>query len=192
MLTRHFLNAIVERFLSFRDRAQIKYTETSGTTKVERTFSALSMARMADTARRNVALAVSTTINQEQHESRMIVMGGAGSARTFTLPAATGSGAIYTFVVGAVNTSNYLIKTAAGTDTFDGSILNGDSDTSGACRLWSPAATDDTITLNGTTTGGASIGDWVEVHDLAANQWAVTGVTTGTGTVATPFSDTVA
>jgi hypothetical protein len=192
LLTRHFLNAIVERFLSFRDRAQIKYTETSGTSKVERTFSALSMARMADTARRNVALAVSTTINQDQHESRMIIMGGAGAARTFTLPAATGSGSIYTFVVGAVNTSNYLIKTAAGTDTFDGSIINGDSDTAGACRMWSPAATDDTITLNGTTTGGSSIGDWVEVQDIATNQWAVTGVTTGTGTVATPFSDTVA
>lgn len=192
MLTRHFTTAIVERFLKFRGNAQITYQEVSGTSTVERSFNALSLGRIADTARRVVALAVSTTINQNQHEGRIIAMRGAGGARTFTLPAATGSGAIYTFVVGEVNTSGYLIKTATGADTFDGSILNGNSSSSGACRLWNPGATDDTITLNGTTTGGVMIGDWVEVLDQAANQWTVTGVTTGSGTVATPFSDTVA
>lgn len=192
LLTRHFKEAIVERVLAFRSNALIKYLEVSGTAQVERTFNALSLGRLADTARRVVALAVSTTINQNQHEGRIIAMRGAGSARTFTLPAATGSGSVFTFVVGEVNTSGYLIKTATGADTFDGSILNGNSSSSGACRLWNPAATDDTITLNGTTSGGVMIGDWVEVLDQAANQWTVTGVTTGSGVVITPFSDTVA
>lgn len=191
MLTRHFSKAVIEGFLKLRRNARVSYEEVSGTAVVERQFDALSLGRVADTARRNVALAVSTSITQSAHESRSIIMGGAGSARTFTLPAATGSGAIYHFIVGAVNTSNYLIKTVVGTDTFDGSILQGNSSSSGACRLWNPAATDDTITLNGTTTGGAMIGDWVEVQDIATNQWAVSGIVTSAG-AATPFSDTVA
>lgn len=191
MLTRHFTNAIIERFLTFRNNARIKYTEVSGSVTVEREFPATSLGRIGDTARRNVALAVSTTITQALHESRTIIMGGAGSARTFTLPAATGTGAVYTFIVGAVNTSNYLVKTVTGADTFDGSMLQGNSASSGACRLWNPAATDDTITLNGTTTGGSSIGDWFQVQDIATNQWMVTGVVTSSG-ASTPFSDTVA
>lgn len=191
MLTRHFSKAIVEGFLKLRRNARLSYEEVSGGAVVERQFDGLSLGRVADTARRNVSLAVSTSITQAAHESRSIIMGGAGSARTFTLPAATGSGAIYHFIVGAVNTSNYLIKTVVGTDTFDGGILQGNSSSSGACRLWNPAATDDTITLNGTTTGGAMIGDWVEVQDIGTNQWAVSGIVTSAG-AATPFSDTVA
>lgn len=191
MLTRHFSKAIIEGFLKLRRNARLSYEEVSGGAVVERQFDGLSLGRVADTARRNVALAVSTSITQAAHESRSIIMGGAGSARTFTLPAATGSGAIYHFIVGAVNTSNYLIKTVVGTDTFDGGILQGNSSSSGACRLWNPAATDDTITLNGTTTGGAMIGDWVEVQDIGTNQWAVSGIVTSAG-AATPFSDTVA
>lgn len=192
MLTRHFTTAIIERFLKFRRTSQITYEEQSGNVIVERSFSAQALGRQADVARRNVTLAVSTTITQAAHEGRAILMSGAGAARTYTLPAATGSGSIYHFIVAAVNVNNYLIKTATGADTFDGSIMNGNSSSSGACRLWSPAATDDTITLNGTTSGGSSIGDWVEVQDIGVNQWAVTGVTTGTGVVISPFSDTVA
>jgi hypothetical protein len=53
------------------------------------------------------------------------------------------------------------------------------------------AATSDTITLNGTTTGGVSIGDWVEIVDVASGVFAATGLTTSSGTEATPFSATV-
>lgn len=148
--------------------------------------------RACDVSTRIVNLAVSTAITELAHDGKTIVMGGAGSARTFTLPASTGSGAKFRFVVGAVNTSNYLIKSVAGTDTMDGTVLNSDSDTSGALRGFTAAATDDTITLNGSTTGGAAIGDWVQLEDIAANQWTVTGSVTATGAPATPFSDTVA
>jgi hypothetical protein len=53
------------------------------------------------------------------------------------------------------------------------------------------AATSDTITLNGTTKGGAGIGDYVELIDIAANQWAVRVFSKATGTEATPFSAAV-
>jgi hypothetical protein len=48
------------------------------------------------------------------------------------------------------------------------------------------------VTLNGTTTGGVSIGDWVEFEDILGTGWAVRGVVNQSGTEATPFSDTVA
>lgn len=150
--------------------------------------------RVADASTRVVSIAVDTAITELLHDSKILKMGGAGVARTFTLPAATGSGGKYLFVVGAVNTSNYLIKSVAGADTMDGQIMTrSSSDTAvEAVQSWQPAATDDTITLNATTTGGVSIGDWVELIDIATNQWMVRGMTTSSGTEATPFSDTVA
>lgn len=146
--------------------------------------------RAADVSTRVVNLAVSTSITEALHDGKIIVMGGAGSARTFTLPTPV-PGMRFKFVVGAVNTSNYLIKAAAGTQTIDGTILTR-SDDAAAVLGYTAGATDDTITLNGTTTGGAAIGDWIQLEALTTTQWAVSGVTTSSGTEATPFSDTVA
>lgn len=150
--------------------------------------------RAADASTRVVSLAVTTAITELAHDGKLLVMDGAGGARTFTLPAATGSGGKYRFIVGAVNTSGYLIKSVAGADHMCGTVLtesSGDSATD-AVNSWTAGATDDTITIDGTTTGGVSIGDWVEVIDIKLNRWAVTGVLTQSGTEATPFSDTVA
>lgn len=153
--------------------------------------SAAELNRAAQVSSRIVNLAVSTSITLAAHDGKTIVMGGAGSARTFTLPASTGSGAKFKFKIGAVNTSNYLIKSVAGTDVMKGTVLML-SDNSAAVLGYSAGSTDDTITLNGTTTGGVKVGDWIELEDVAANTWAVTGILTGSGTEATPFSDTVA
>lgn len=157
---------------------------------VQVTASAAELNRLVVSAR-VVNLAVSTSITLALHDVKTLVMGGAGSARTFTLPAASGSGAKFRFVVGAVNTSNYLIKSVSGADVMGGTIFTL-SDNSAAVLAYKAGATDDTITLNGTTTGGVSIGDWVQLEDIATNRWAVTGLTTSSGTEATPFSDTVA
>lgn len=189
MLTRHITDLILERTMRFRKGATVRVTMADNT---ETTVTATAIARVADHNTRVVAANVSTTITQFQHESRLILMGGAGAARTFTLPNATGTGSIYRFIVGAVNTSNYLIKSNRGADVMKGQIMNTNSGASGAARGWYPGATDDTITLNGTTTGGANVGDWIEFIDAGVNTWIVNGLTTGTGTVATPFSDTVA
>lgn len=153
------------------------------------TATAAEINRVADTSARVVDLAVSTAITEALHDGKTIVMGGAGSARTFTLPVPV-AGMRFKFVVGAVNTSNYLIKSVAGTHLMKGSLLmvcdGGDT-----VEAFEAGSTDDTITLNGTTTGGASIGDYIEVEALSATVWAVNGVLTGTGDEVTPFSDTV-
>lgn len=160
-----------------------------GGTAVEAT--ADEVIRATDVSARRVSLAVTTAITEALHEGRTVVMSGAGAARTFTLPAATGGGAKYRFVVGEVNTSNYLIKSAVGADLMKGVIFGNDGDGVTTPLAWAAGATDDTITLNGTTSGGAAIGDWVEFEDISATAWAVRGVVQQSGTEITPFSDTV-
>ena len=114
---------------------------------------------------------------------------GGNAAATFTLPAATGSGATYHFIVSVVNTSNYVIQ-VTGDDTIDGSVIL-HQDSASSVVSFNTAATSDTITLNGTTKGGVSIGDELTLIDSASNQYTVKGVLTASGTEATPFSAAV-
>jgi hypothetical protein len=108
-----------------------------------------------------------------------------------TLPAASGSGGKFKVVVKTTVTSNSnTIKVANASDTMTGMahVLQDGGDTSVAFET---AATSDTITGNGTTTGGIK-GDIWEIEDVAANLWSVRGTVSATGTEATPFSATVA
>ena len=106
---------------------------------------------------------------------------------TVTLPAATGSKATYTFVVAtAVTTNNYIIQVANASDTLNG--LSSVGGTTGA--VFSTVAASDTITMNGTTTGGL-VGSYVQVTDIAANEYLVSAALVGSGTPATPFSAAV-
>lgn len=135
-------------------------------------------------------LTASTTLTQDVHDGQTLLMGASGAALTFTLPAALGTGAKFKFVVSVVNTSNYVIQVANSTDVMGGGIIMG-ADTAGSANVWSTAASSDTITLNGTTTGGVSIGDTIEVEDIKSGFWRVTGHVQGSGTEATPFSAAV-
>ncbi len=104
-----------------------------------------------------------------------------------TLPAATGSGVQFTFMVGIVNTSaQYRIK-CGGSDTFAGSIYVGVDNSATGKLFKTVAVTSATITLNGGSTGGATIGDCVCVQDIAAAVWGVSGTVVGTSAT-TPFS----
>lgn len=142
-------------------------------------------------AARIVSLTGSTSITAATHGDRVCVLNGTGSAFTQTLPAATGSGARFLFLVGAVNTSNHLIK-VTGNDVMYGNIItNSTGDTPDLAQPWPTAIDSDTITLNGTTTGGQAVGDFVELVDFATDKWWVYGITTTSGTEATPFSATV-
>ena len=93
-------------------------------------------------------------------------------------------------------TYTFFIETAAtavsiatdGTDKFVGSILMVATDAAGATTGYAPAAANDYINLNGTTTGGAA-GSWITVTALASAKYYVTGVLLGNGTVATPFAN---
>ena len=139
-------------------------------------------------------LTATASITTAAHSGRTLPMGevDGNAAATFTLPAATGTGSVFKFVVSVVNTSNYLIKVADATDTIDGQIIITDADGTAATSFVT-AATSDTITLNGTTSGGGAIGDYVELIDIASNQYSVSGmVTCAAGSnIATMFSASV-
>ena len=164
---------------------------TAGTKKITLAEAEIAI-RNAATAARIVNLAATTlTVTQALHDGRIIRLNHTGAASTVTLPAATGSGMEVTFIVGAVNTSNHVVKVADASDVFKGSVNILDSD--GTAQAAYPAtSTDDTMTLNGTTTGG-QIGDWVEFVDIAADTWAVRGqlVVPAASNPADPFSATV-
>jgi len=135
-------------------------------------------------------LTADTSITIADHAGKTLLLGevGGNASLTATLPAATGSGVRFRFVVSVVNTSNYVI-TVTGDDAFIGNVIsNSTGDNPDLAAIWPANSGNDTMTLNGTTTGGAQIGDWVEFQDILADTWAVTGVTTSTSNEATPFS----
>lgn len=143
-----------------------------------------------DLSARLVTSDAALTVTVDDHAGKTIVMGGTGSAFTKTLPAAAGTGAIFRFVVGTVNTSNHVINANTNGGAFYGLIVGVDKDAAAVTGYHAAGTTSaDIITLNGTTTGGL-VGDWIEVQDIAANVWAVrgmVGVPAGSNP-ATPFS----
>jgi len=89
-------------------------------------------------------------------------------------------------------TSNQHRIDVTGDDAFFGTLVaDTDSDSVDLGTItWpsGPTVTDaDRIDLNGTTTGGRK-GDWIEVIDIAADSWHVSGTITQSGTEATPFA----
>jgi hypothetical protein len=147
--------------------------------------------RAADVSTRIVTLVETGAITLALHEGKVCLLGevGGNAKVTLTLPEATGSGAVYRFVVSVVNTSEYCFQTVdAANCSFYGSANLLDADAN-AQTAYTPAATDDLITLNGTTTGG-QLGDFVELIDFDTDKWGVVGqLVCPTGSnVATPFS----
>lgn len=151
------------------------------------TATAAEVTRVADLSARIVDLAATAlSVTLTEHGDRIVTLSHTGAASTATLPAATGTGMKVTFIVAAVNTDNHVIA-AAGSDTLEGVAWMA-NDTDNTVSAFESTATDDKITLNGTTTGGAAIGDKVELVDYASGKWCVHALLTGTGTEATPLS----
>lgn len=110
-----------------------------------------------------------------------------------TLPPALGSLRRFDFVVSVLATSNsHIVKVANAVDVMTGLILGSRIDAGNAVLGFAAQATSDTITLNRTTTGSVTLGEWLELIDIAAGVWHVRGLLSATGAAfATPFSATV-
>lgn len=136
-----------------------------------------------------LSLTAGTTLAPETHANRLLTL-NAAAGQAIVLPAATGSGDRYRLLVGTTITSNTTtIKVANSSDIMAGVALQA-ADGGSTLNAWETAATDDTITMDGTTRGGIK-GDYIELEDAAANLWSVRLVGAATGTEATPFSATV-
>jgi hypothetical protein len=106
------------------------------------------------------------------------------TGRAITLPAATGTGDVYTlYYIATVSSGNHTVV-AAGSDKIIGAIgLTTDI----AGTTMPAASTTTTITMNGSTTGGV-VGSMLRLTDAATNKWMLEGNLVCTGTEATPFS----
>jgi hypothetical protein len=129
------------------------------------------------------------TLDPDVHNQATVVLNNAAGV-TVTLPAATGDGFECDIVVGTtVSSNNDIIQVANASDTMAGHITTSTT-TFGASDQEAAGGTDDTITMNGTTTGGIA-GSRVRVKDVAANLWLVDGDLVGSGTIATSLSAAV-
>ncbi len=125
---------------------------------------------------------------QATHAGRTLTLNRAGGIAV-TLPAASGTGAIYRFIVGTTFSSAGTIKVANTSDIMTGTAILF-ADGGDTVLGFATAADTDTITLDGSTTGGIK-GAHVVITDAAVNLWHVHYVSDASGTEATPFSATV-
>lgn len=127
-------------------------------------------------------------VTQAAHAGRAVVLNNTAPI-AITLPAATGTGAKYTFVLKAAATATQsTIKVANTVDVMGGLVLSLNT-TAGALIGFNSTATSDTLTFNGTTTGGG-LNAMYEITDIASGIFQVAGRDTAAMTL-TPYSATV-
>jgi len=134
----------------------------------------------------------STTLTLSAKDAGKTIIFDIAATQTVTLPAATGTGNVFKFMVGITATDDKVIQVANSTDEFAGIVYQVDTDTGDALVAYPAVAADnyDTVTLNGTTTGGL-IGDVITLTDIVSGAFLIEGNTMGTGIVATPLSAAV-
>lgn len=135
-----------------------------------------------------ISVTASATLNRNTHGNGPVVALNAAAGLTITLPASSGKGDQYELFVGTTVTSNsYIVQVANATDIIQGAVgLTTDI----AGTMMPTASTTDTITMNGSTTGGVK-GTRIVLRDVSAGVWALSGALICTGTEATPFSAAV-
>lgn len=135
-----------------------------------------------------ITVTASVTLDRDVHANGCIVNLSAAAGLTVTLPASSGKGDTYDlFVVTTVTSNNYIVQVANATDILQG-VVHLTTDIAGTSMP--TASTSDTITMNGTTTGGIK-GTWLRFKDAAAGIWLLEGGIITSGTEATPFSAAV-
>jgi hypothetical protein len=148
-----------------------------------------------------VALTANTSLTVNAHAGRILLTQDADGI--FTLPSinanANGASAGETDYnnlnnIGATVSMFYVDTTATdvqiitdGTDKFTGAAIVAVDD--GAKKAFFPGATNDVLSMNGTTTGGI-VGSVITVTALESAQYLVHNtLILGSGTIVTPFSD---
>jgi len=137
-----------------------------------------------------IALDEATYAPTTQQSGAVLVFDG--TACTVTLPTCV-VGLQYTFIVAATGGVNSIITTQSADKLYGINFLSravgtiNVSSISNSTTAIDPLAGDDTLTMNGTTTGGV-IGSWIDVIGVAANAWAMRGHVMGSGTLVTMAS----
>tara|TARA_B100000085_G_scaffold274720_1_gene291722 strand:- start:793 stop:1314 length:522 start_codon:yes stop_codon:yes gene_type:complete len=149
-----------------------------------------------------VALTANTTLTVNDHAGRILLTQDADGI--FTLPSIVATadsavagpgadlnnknniGATFMFYVDTTATDVQIVTD--GTDKFTGAAMIAVDD--GAKKAFFPGASNDVLSMNGSTTGGI-VGSVVTVTAIeAANYLVHNTLLLGSGTIVTPFSDT--
>lgn len=129
------------------------------------------------------------SLTKEAHSGTVITVNRAAGS-TLTLPASAGDGSIFEIFVGTTITSNALIVQVANSSDIMSGVAWQAADGGSTSNAWETGASDDTITMDGSTKGGIK-GDRIILKDVSANVWAVSIFGAATGTEASPFSAAV-
>ena len=143
-----------------------------------------------------VSLTADTTLTVDAHAGKVLTCNDADGK--FTLPSIVATapgndedpnqtnnlGATFTFVIETAATDMDILTD--GTDKFVGGLYTGVDDATG--KTFISGASNDVITLNGSTKGGLA-GSIITVTAIGSAKYAVEGITLGSGTLVTPFAD---
>jgi len=143
-----------------------------------------------------VSLTADTSITVASHSGKVLTCNDADGK--FTLPSIVATapgedtdpnqtnnlGATFIFIVETAATDMDILTD--GTDKFVGGLYTGVTDATG--KTFISGASNDVITMNGTTKGGL-VGSIVKVTAMASAKYAVEGIILGSGTLVTPFAD---
>ena len=137
----------------------------------------------------SLALSATATLNAEAHANRTLLLTGDGSTlQTYTLPAASGSGNKYKFLIQTTNTGTYVVG-VNGTDEMNGNVIGGDDSDEDTCPGWVALAADNFTTFTTGTVAQGELGSWFEFIDDVSGVWFVHGIIVQSGnSEVTPFS----
>lgn len=117
-------------------------------------------------------------INRNVHDNKPLLL-DVSAGTTVTLPAATGSGAVYHFIVKTASNANVINASTNGADFFGGYLQNDTGDTVASSADFQEAATDNNTYSPTTAGGGGLVGDWFIVTDYATNSYHFFGANKG-------------
>jgi|TARA_Y100001951_G_scaffold34938_1_gene27557 hypothetical protein len=143
-----------------------------------------------------VSLTADTTLTVDSHAGRILTCNDADGK--FTLPSIVTTaptdptdpnslnnlGATFIFVIETAATDLDILTD--GTDKFVGGLYTGVNNATG--KTFISGASNDVITLNGSTKGGLA-GSIIKCTAMGSAKYAVEGITLGSGTLVTPFAD---
>lgn len=134
-----------------------------------------------------ITVTANTTLVAENHAFTTVVL-DSSTGRTITLPASAGKGDWYEiYVKTTVSSGNHVVQVANSTDVMNG-VISIATDVAGV--TFPLAATDDTITMNGSTQGGLA-GSWLKFTDVASGFWKIEGCLVSSGAEADPATAAV-
>jgi hypothetical protein len=143
-----------------------------------------------------VSLTADTSLTVDAHSGKVLTCNDADGK--FTLPSIVATapgrdddpnqtnnlGATFVFVIETAATDLDILTD--GTDKFVGGLYTGVNNATG--KTFISGASNDVITLNGSTKGGLA-GSIIKVTAVGSAKYAVEGITLGSGTLVTPFAD---